>query len=360
MTTSKIPPPRKLTESEDIDSFDDWWFQAVCYYGRDENFKEFFNTPNFTWQGKSVANRGLTTELKAANLTCLLRALATYAVGPYIKTNITDKAKSLDDVKNEFLKYLEIEVNDLTALHWFTIQRKQTERPLVFFYRLRYHITKHLVKSNAIVEGVALPADETLSPSLERLIVMEWLHRMDPRLIKFVQEKFSTELSAGSTVLTTMVETLAKNIDQYITILNSSGLASVGAVSTSSPHNPSYYYDDDYEQEATIGYQSSFRGSRSGARGFRGDGGYRGRNSQPRRGFQPQRGRGGRTSSNSSSCEYCYIQSKTRQVDFRHPIERCPEMAAMHGSVHMVDNELDYEEMHRFETAAEEFIGQLD
>ena len=34
MTTTKIPPPRKLTESEDIDSFDDWWFQAVCYYGR--------------------------------------------------------------------------------------------------------------------------------------------------------------------------------------------------------------------------------------------------------------------------------------------------------------------------------------
>merc|ERR1719158_2452812 len=31
--------------------------------------------------------------------------------------------------------------------------------------------------------------------------------------------------------------------------------------------------------------------------------------------YAPQRGRGGRTSSNSSSCEYCYIQSKTRQVD---------------------------------------------
>ena len=285
--------------------------------------------------------------------------LATYAVGPYIKTNITDKAKSLEDVKNEFLKYLEIEVNDLTALNWFTIQRKQTERPLVFFYRLRYHITKHLVKSNAIVDGVALTADETLSPSLERLIVMEWLHRMDPRLIKFVQEKFSTELSAGSTVLSTMVETLAKNIDQYITVLNSSGSASVGAVSISSPHNPSFICDDSTdEQEATIGYQSSFRGSGSCGHGFRGVGGYRGRSSQSRRGSQSQRGRGSHTT--ASYCEYCYIQSKTRNVDYRHPIERCPEMAAMHGSVHMVDTELDYEEVQHFETAAEEFINQLD
>ena len=245
MTTVKIPPPRKLTESEDIDSFDDWWFQAVCYYGRDENFKEFFDTPDFTWQAKSVPNRGLTSALKAANLTCLLRALATHAIGPYIKTNITDKAKSLDDVKNEFLKFLEIEVNDLTALHWFTIQRKQTERPLVFYYRLRYHMTKHLVQKNVIFEGVALPADETFSPSLERLIVMEWLHRMDPRLIKFVQEKFSTELSVGSNILITMVATLSKNIDSYIASLNSSG--AIGAVS---PLNRSSN-DSPYQDQAT-------------------------------------------------------------------------------------------------------------
>ena len=93
----------------------------------------------------------------------------------------------------------------------------------MFFHRLKYHMTKHLVKKNAIVEGVALQADETLSPSFERLIVMEWLHCMDPRLIKFVQEKFSTELSEGSTVLSTMVEILSKNIDSYIAIFNASG-----------------------------------------------------------------------------------------------------------------------------------------
>ena len=84
-------------------------------------------------------------------------------------------------------------------------------------------MTKHLVQKNVIFEGVALPAD------VECLIVMEWLHRMDPRLIKFVQEKFSTELSVGSNILITMVSTLSKNIDSYIAILNSSG--AIGAVS---------------------------------------------------------------------------------------------------------------------------------
>ena len=109
MTTSKIPPPRKLTESEDIASFDDWWSQIECYYSKDEDFREFFTSPDFTWQSKTAPYRGLESEQKAANLNNLLRAIAMFTVGPYIRTNITDKATSLAGVKEEFLKFLEIE-----------------------------------------------------------------------------------------------------------------------------------------------------------------------------------------------------------------------------------------------------------
>ena len=354
MTTTKIPPPRKLTDSEDIDSFDDWWFQIECYYSRDENFREFFNTPDITWQSKSVRYRGLASEQKAGNLNSLLRAIATYTVGPYIKTNITDKATSLAEVKEEFLKFLQIEVNDLTAMAWFDIQRKQTERPLVFYHRLRYHMMKHLVKKNITIDGTALPSDERLSPSFERLIVMEWLHRLDSRLIKFVQEKFSTELSAGSNVLVTMVETLSKNIDSYITILNASG--TVGAVSLSNPS----YNDSPFQEEATVAYQGGYRSGPRG--GLRGRASFRDRGPQPRRGFQPRRGGFGRGNPSSrSSCEYCYIQSKTRNVDFKHSIANCPEMAALHGSVNVVDDEDGYyEDEHEFEALAQEFIDQED
>ena len=128
------------------------------------------------------------------HLNCLIRAIATYSCGPYIKSNITDKATSLSEVKNEFLKFLQIDVNDND------IQRKPTERLVVFYYRLRYHVTKYHVKKNTLVQGAALSKDETIFPSLERLIALEWLHRLDPRLVGFVKEKFSTELSAGSSV----------------------------------------------------------------------------------------------------------------------------------------------------------------
>ena len=51
---------------------------------------------------------------------------------------------------------------------------------------------------------------------------MEWLHRMDSRLVELVREKFSTKLSAGSNILIAMIETLSKNINCYVTILNAS------------------------------------------------------------------------------------------------------------------------------------------
>ena len=89
-----------------------------------------------------MRHRGLENAKQAANLNTLLRALATYAAGPYIRTNILENTNSLHDVKKEFMKYLEIDLTDLTALEWFDIRRRPTERPLVFYMRLKYHMSK--------------------------------------------------------------------------------------------------------------------------------------------------------------------------------------------------------------------------
>ena len=181
---------------------------------------------------------------------------------------------------------------------------------------------------------------------------------MDNRLIKFVQEKFSTELSAGTNVLNTMVETLAKNVDHYITRLNVSDSTSVGAVSL----DPSFYPENDSSHDdsvAVVGYQQSYN---RGGGGYRG-GGLRGNRNFPRRGYQNQRGfqpRGrGAPRTNPNMCEYCFIQSKTRSVDFRHPIARCPEMTAMHGAVNLVDYEYG-DDQELYEDSAREFFAEQD
>ena len=45
------------------------------------------------------------------------------------------------------MKYLEIEVTDLTALEWCEIKKIPTERHLVFYMCLKYHMTKHMLKN---------------------------------------------------------------------------------------------------------------------------------------------------------------------------------------------------------------------
>ena len=105
MTTTKVQPPRKLNEEEDLDSFEDWWFQIECYYSRDPKFSEFFDDKKKTWGPRSQAKRGLETDEKATNLNTLLRALATYSSGPYVKNELLDDTKSLNDVRRVFLKY---------------------------------------------------------------------------------------------------------------------------------------------------------------------------------------------------------------------------------------------------------------
>ena len=47
MSSTKVPPPRKLEEKEDLDSFEDFWFQVETYYGRDQRFAPIFNNPDF-------------------------------------------------------------------------------------------------------------------------------------------------------------------------------------------------------------------------------------------------------------------------------------------------------------------------
>lgn len=350
MTSTKVPPPRKLTENEDNDSFDDFWFQVICYYSRDEAFKPIFEDSTYKWQSSKVTNRGLSDATKAANLNTLLRALATYAAGPYIRNNIIENTTCLQDVRKEFMKYLEIELTDFTALEWFEVTRRPTERPLVFYMRLKYHMSKHLLKTGDDFQGTRLTSDEQLSPSMQRFIVMEWLNRLDTRLVKYVKEKFSTELSAGSNVLVNMVETLARNVDHYITILNNPG--DVSAVSFSNPSSQSLEtasYD-----HPLVAYQSSRSNQRRYQSRFQArNRGFGARGFPPGRGGfssgRGDRGRGVNNQRNQTDCVYCYMEYRNGNAnDYRHPITSCPVLSNMYGSVNLLEN-CEEDELHPFE-----------
>ena len=303
MTTTKVQPPRKLTEDEDLDSFEDWWFQVECYYSRDAKFADFFDK-KLTWKLRSDENRGLDSAEKCTNLNTLLRALATYTSGPYVKNELLDETKSLKDVRRVFLKFLEIEVTDHSLLNYYSLTRRANERPLVFYHRLRYHILQHQLPSGTVVPpGKSLDKDETVSATMERFIIMEWLHRLDSRLIKFIQEKFATELSSSSTYLLSAVEPLAKNVDKYITQLDTA--SAVNLLPTQGPYSPSIHNSPEVQyQEEEL--DSGVMFNRNGFRPRSNRGSYRG---QQRSQSQPRPKQSfPRQSSKDSKCEFCYMQ----------------------------------------------------
>ena len=351
MSTTKIQPPRKLTEEEDLDSFEDWWFQVECYYSRDVKFSEFFDNKKLTWLERSEEHRGLASAEHATNLNTLLRALATYTSGPYVKNELLDDTRSLKDVRRIFLRFLEIEVTDHSLLDYYTITRRPSERPLVFYHRLRYHLLQHHLPEGTVVSPTkTLGSDEVISTTMERFIIMEWLHRLDTRLVKFVQEKFSAELSASSTYLLTMVDSLAKNVDKYITQLDNTTVNFLPGQGM----NPSMHGAGDEEGNVLFN-----RGGYGNKRGFRG--GFTGGRQQQfqRSQFSSPSPRQPPFGPRQPRCEFCYMQTRgqARSLDYNHDITNCPQLISKFSKVNMTEGqESDQEENETLEY--EEFYGQ--
>ena len=336
MTSTKVQAPRKLTEEETLDTFEDWWFQVECYYSRDPKFSAFFDDKSIKWESRSVENRGLRKAEDATNLNTLLRALATYTSGPYVKNELLDETRSLKEVRKIFLRFLEIEVTDHSFLNYYTLSRKPNERPLVFYHRLRYHILQHHLPEGTKVSDVnTLEADEAVSVTMDRFIIMEWLHRLDSRLIKFVQEKFASELSSSSTCLINMVDALAKNVDKYIQQMDTS--STVNMLASQQGHCQSAHGGPEVQEESTVMFaRGNFRGrSSQNGRNFNRQ---RFERSQPYRQKQnfKQNNTGG-SQQNLSKCEFCFMQAKGqgKAVDYKHNISNCPEMIAKFSRINL-------------------------
>ena len=256
-----------------------------------------------------------------------------------------------------FLRFLEIEVTDHSLLNYYTIQRRPNERPLVFYHRLRYQILQHhLPEGTKVSDSKTLEADEAVSMTMERFIIMEWLHRLDSRLIKFVQEKFAAELSSSSTYLINMVDSLAKNVDKYIIQMDNT--SSINMLAIQQGQLQSTHGGPELEEEET-----SVMFSRGGSRN-RTSQNTRGVNRQQFDKFRPVRqqnsnfrpgNRYTQQSSSRSKCEYCFMQAKGqgKPVEYNHDISNCPEMFAKFSNINL-DQESDTEDNQEYVNFYEE------
>ena len=117
----------------------------------------------------------------------------------------------------------------------------------MFYHRLRYDILQHhLPEGTKVYNSSTLEADEAVSVTMDRFIIMEWLSRLDSRLIKFVQEKFASELSSSSTCFINMVDALAK----YILQMDTS--STVNMLVSQQGHYQSTHRGPEVQEESTV------------------------------------------------------------------------------------------------------------
>ena len=165
MSTTKVPPPRKLTENEDLDSFEDFWFQIETYYGQwpRPQFCPFNKWPKFKVGSKKHHIQRFKKWDWSDTPEHISESIGNLCPGPHIKQNILENCKSLYDIRREFMKLLEIDLSDSTFMNLYDVKRRLNERPLMFYHRLHYHVERHGVN------GVALPENEKWIPPWKEL-----------------------------------------------------------------------------------------------------------------------------------------------------------------------------------------------
>ena len=199
--------PWKLTEDETFPSFTSWKNAIEYNASKEDAFRPFLDssvswakkTPDATHRGftadDAVSGFGLSAADKCTNLNRFLEWIAQY--GPvYLQSTITDECMSLSQVFQVIRQYYGFDQSQCQFMSYLDIRLESGERPERLYHRLRSHITDNLltVDSHLRHDGTYPTKPELISPTLERMVVLQWLYLLHSGLPKLVMRTFSHDL----------------------------------------------------------------------------------------------------------------------------------------------------------------------
>lgn len=205
-----IPKQRELTKTETLNTFESWRQTLIYIASLDPRF-EPFTQPGVTWLKQSQANptRGfaadgenvpeaqrLTAQQKKINLELFLGFIANYA--PIIsRAAIVKNSTSLVAIWQSLRQHYHFQ---RTGSHFLdladiTFDTRNNELPEDLYQRLLSFYDDNLLKADGnITHHGVVPTDEEMSPSLENMLVFQWLYLINQHLPKLVKQRYGTEL----------------------------------------------------------------------------------------------------------------------------------------------------------------------
>lgn len=209
MATARAPKQWALTKHETITSFENWRQNLEYTLSLDVNFSHFL-TPGATWLKKSrdapfrgfvddgeavPAEHRRTAVQKSAQLELMLGQIANFC--PVIARNtITKSSTSLATIWQHIRLHYGFQTSGAHFLDFAELRQGADERPEDLYQRLLAFINDNLLRPEfGISHHGTVPAEEEdLSPTLENLIVLQWLRLLHPGLPALVKQRYGPEL----------------------------------------------------------------------------------------------------------------------------------------------------------------------
>ena len=223
---SKALKPRALEEEENLASINAWKHRLLTYLRQEKKYAEFLEE-DFSWEKHTVENRGLEgvdAETRAAALDTMLATIATYA-SSYLTSQICNTCTCLNDIWQLVRKYYNIKPSESNFLKLLSMSPEPGERHEKFYHRILSHVTDNLLSQDSplLHDGVKPTADEEISPSLERMVVMLWMEKIHVDLPALVQKTFAYDLQRLS--LKDLQPQICDAIDGFLLEINNDDMA---------------------------------------------------------------------------------------------------------------------------------------
>ena len=210
---ARVPTPKQLSSvGIKKDEFETFWHILVTYCQQDSEYLDFFEGGRFsTWQALSEnPTRGIhvpedVTEqvvdaaratreanrlsvIKRATLNSLLTTIAAYCPDGLFKTVLTDST-SISWIRTRLIQVCNIETNGRHLPKVLDIKfNRGEESAAAFFERVRSTFLDSLMPQGTRYHGVPLTSPETLTPTLESMIVIMCLKAIHPDLPDFIMQ----------------------------------------------------------------------------------------------------------------------------------------------------------------------------
>ena len=208
MSSNRGPKLLPLENGAPITRYMSWKDSLLYSLSLEATFAPFL-LDGVQWKKKSSADRvrGLratgegatlvTAAQRVLHLEMMLGQIANLC--PIIaRKSITDQSTSLSSIWQKIRLHLQFEKTGAHFLDLDNVRRKPDESPEVLFQDLSAFIDDCLltVESGITHHGEKPSHDEEVSPTVENMIVFQWLKLLHPGLPALVKQRYATELRA--------------------------------------------------------------------------------------------------------------------------------------------------------------------